>query len=145
MRTNGNGTAGDCEGVRAPRSPIDLSAQTSWITILLVDDQDERRITTKWFLSNFGYVVVTARSAEQALATFIPEIHDVVVTDNTMPGVSGVEMAHIMKLRSPTTPVIMYTSEPPEDMSCVDVVIQRPAHLLKLKYAIEDALAGYKS
>lgn len=143
MRTNSNGTGNDREGASAFRSPMDLPSRTSPRTILLVDDQDECRITTKWFLANFGYVVVTARNAEQALATFTPEIHDVVVTDNSMPGLSGVEMAHIIKLRSPTTPVIMYTGRPPADTSCLDVVIQRPAHLLVLKDAIEDALAGW--
>ena len=60
-------------------------------TILLVEDQEVCRITTKWFLANFGYAVVTARSAEEALALFVPEIHDVVVTDNNMAGLTGTE------------------------------------------------------
>jgi DNA-binding response OmpR family regulator len=39
-------------------------------TILLVDDQEDCRITTKWFLSNFGYAVDSARTAEEGLALF---------------------------------------------------------------------------
>jgi CheY-like chemotaxis protein len=111
-------------------------------TILLVDDGDETRVTTKWFLSNFGYAVEAARNAEEALALFDPKTHDVVITDNSMPGMTGVEMAHIIKLRAPATPVLMYTGHAPDDRSCLDLVIQRPTHLLALQEALEELLAG---
>jgi len=110
-------------------------------TILLVDDDDENRITTKWFLTNFGFVVDSAPNAEEALALFDPKIHDVVVTDNSMPRMNGVEMAHIIKLRSPSTPVLMYTGQAPDDPACVDLVIQRPAHMLALKEGVDKLLA----
>jgi len=124
-------------------TPEALPSEKSVKTVLLVDDQDECRITTKWFLANFGYIVVTAQSAEEALALFVPEVHDVVLTDNTMLGLTGTEMAHIIKLRSPCTPVVMYTGLPPSDTSCLDVVIIKPAHQLVLKEAIDDLLAGW--
>jgi CheY-like chemotaxis protein len=106
-------------------------------TILLVDDQTECRVTTKLFLANFGYSVVAAGSAQEALAVFDPNLHDLVVTDNRMPGISGVELAHIIKLRSPSTPIVMFTGQAPADRACLDAVVQRPAHLLALKEAIE--------
>ena len=98
-------------------------------------------LLTKWFLSNFGYSVDTARSAEEALSLFNPHDHDVVLTDNSMPGMSGVEMAHVIKLRSPATPILMYTGVLPENAGFLDYVIQRPCHLLELKGAIEKLLA----
>jgi DNA-binding NtrC family response regulator len=110
-------------------------------TILLVDDLDDCRVATKWFLANFGYAVDSVRSAEEALVLFNPLIHDVIVTDNSMPGMSGAEMAHIIKLRSPSTPVLMYTGHPPEDHSCVNLVIKRPTHLLMLKDGVEMLLS----
>jgi CheY-like chemotaxis protein len=110
-------------------------------TILLVDDGDDCRVTTKWFLTNFGYAVDAARTAEEALALFNPTIHDLVVTDNAMPGMTGAEMAHVIKLRSPSTPVLMYTGNPPDDQSCLDLVIQRPTHLLALRDAAAQLLA----
>lgn len=110
-------------------------------TILLVDDGYEIRITAKWFLSNFGYAVVPVASAEEALALFDPKIHDLVVTDNSMPGMNGAEMAHIIKLRSPSTPVLMYTGHTPEDQTCVDLVIQKPTHMLALKESVDKLLA----
>lgn len=110
-------------------------------TILLVDDGDDFRVTTKWFLTHFGYIVDAARNAEEGLALFNPAIHDLVVTDNSMPGMTGAEMAHVIKLRSPTTPILMYSGNPPDDQSCLDCVIQRPAHLLALKDAADKLLA----
>ena len=95
----------------------------------------------KWFLSNFGFAVEAARSAEEALAMFDPKTHDMIITDNSMPGMTGVEMAHIIKLRSPSTPVLMCTGRPPEDRSCLDLVIQKPAHMLALKEGVDRLLA----
>ena len=109
--------------------------------ILLVDDGDEIRVTTKWFLTHFGYAVDAVRNAEEALARFDPAVHDLVVTDNAMPGMTGAEMAHVIKMRSPSTPVLMYTGHPPKDQSCLDLVIQRPTHLLTLKDAADRFLA----
>jgi CheY-like chemotaxis protein len=109
-------------------------------TILLVDDRSDCRITTKWFLGSFGYEVDSASSAEDALVLFDPKVHDLVVTDNSMPGMTGVEMAHIIKLRSPSTPVLMFTGNPPDDCSCVDLVLKRPQPLLLLKDAVQTLL-----
>ena len=119
---------------------VDNVASTSVKTILLVDDQDDCRVTTKWFLANFGYAVDSARGAEEALALFDPKVHDLIVTDNSMPGMTGAELAHIIKLRSPGTPVLMYTALPPEERSCLDAVVQRPTHLLALKEAVDRLL-----
>ncbi len=111
-------------------------------TILLVDDADESRITTKWFLANFGFTVDAVRTAQEALSLFNPTIHDLVITDNAMPGMTGAEMAHVLKLRSPSTPVLMYSGNPPDDRSCLDLVVQRPTHLLTLKEAADSLLAS---
>ena len=109
----------------------------------MVDDRDDCRITTKWFLTNFGYAVESARCAEEALGLFDAKIHDLIITDNSMPGMSGAEMAHIIKLRSPFTPIIMYTGTVPEDHSCLDLVVEKPAHLMILKEAV-DIILGVK-
>jgi CheY-like chemotaxis protein len=125
-----------------PEDVVESTPLRPMKTVLLVDDENESRITTKWFLTNFGYLVDSAPSAGEALAVFDPKIHDVVVTDNSMPGMTGAELAHVIKLRSPSTPVLMYTGLAPEDRSCVDLVIQKPAHMLALKEGMDKLLAG---
>lgn len=106
-------------------------------SVLLVDAADDCRVATKWFLGSFGYEVESVRSAEEALALFNPKSHDLVITGNEMPGMTGVEMAHIIKLRSPSTPVVMYTTTLPQDRSCLNCVVEKPAHLLVLKEAVD--------
>jgi CheY-like chemotaxis protein len=125
-----------------PEDVVESTPLRPMKTVLLVDDENESRITTKWFLTNFGYLVDSAPSAGEALAVFDPKIHDVVVTDNSMPGMTGAELAHVIKLRSPSTPVLMYTGLAPEDRSCVDLVIQKPAHMLALKEGMDKLLAS---
>jgi CheY-like chemotaxis protein len=110
-------------------------------TILLVDDNLDTQLMIKWFLSCVGYLVHAFLNAEDALAEFDPKIHDLVLTDNSMPRMTGAEMAHIIKLRSPCTPVLMYTGAPPVDQSCLDALIQKPSPLPLLKEAIDKVLA----
>jgi DNA-binding NtrC family response regulator len=110
-------------------------------TILLVDDSRDTRLITKWFLDYVGYVVHAFSNAGDALAQFDPKIHDLVVTDNSMSPMTGAEMAHIIKMRSPGTPVLMYTGAAPQNRSCLDKVVQRPTPLPDLKDAIDKLLA----
>lgn len=125
-----------------PEPPIGGLNSSVVRTILLVDDLPETRMIVKWFLTNFGYVVQAIPTAEEALAEFDPKIHDLVITDNSMAGMSGAEMAHIIKLRSPSTPVLMYSGNPPTDRSCLDMVIQKPAQLPVLKDAVDRLMSG---
>jgi hypothetical protein len=111
-------------------------------TVLLVDDDVDTRLLTKMFLNNFGYEVDSATSGAEALERFNPIVHDLVLTDNSMPGMTGGEMAHVIKLRSPSTPVVMCSGHPPNDCSSIDLVIKKPTYLLAIKDAIEKLLAA---
>lgn len=109
-------------------------------TVLLVDDNVDTRLLTKMFLNNFGYEVDSADCPSEALSRFDPSIHDLILTDNTMPGMTGAEMAHIIKLRSPSTPVVMCTGNPPGDSAFIDVMIKKPTHLFAIKDALDKLL-----
>ena len=121
------------------------SQSTSKKTILLVDDTDESRIVAKWFLNSFDFDVESARSAEDALAQFNPTLHDLVLTDNSMPGMKGDEMARQMKARSPSTPILMFTGRAPDNQTGIDLVITKPRHLLYVKDAIDKLLSSQNS
>jgi CheY-like chemotaxis protein len=88
-----------------------------------------------------GYVVHAFSNAEDALAQFDAKIHDLVFTDNSMGRMTGVELAHIIKLRSPATPVLIYAIAPPADRSCLNGLLQRPTPLLMLKEAVDRLLS----
>ena len=106
--------------------------------ILLVDDVDACRLTTKWFLESLGHTVVSVRSAEEALAVFDPSKHEVVMTDNSMPGMSGAALGQFIKQRSPSTLLVMYSGTSPDNPDCFDLIVRRPAHLLALKDRLDE-------
>jgi len=114
-------------------------------TILLVDDNDDLRVLAKWFFDSLGYIVDTAPSAEVALSRFDPKTHDLILTDNSMVKMSGAELSHVIKMRSPSTLVVMFTANPPQDRSCIDALIQKPASLLDVKNAMDKLLANEKA
>jgi len=71
-------------------------------TALLVDDEELVRASTADMLSDLGYTVVEAYSAEQALRPVAGGlVPDLVVTDHLMPGMTGTELAHVLRERRP--------------------------------------------
>lgn len=110
-------------------------------TILVVDDEDDHRLVTKLTLGGFGYQVVSARDAQEALSLFDPDIFDLVVTDNSMPGMNGLAMARIIKQRSPSTPVLMFSGAAPSDPTNLDAFLVRPVPMQTLREAVERLLA----
>ncbi len=74
--------------------------------ILLVDDDDLIRDTLYELLSP-DYLCRTAETAEGALARLEAETFDVVLTDISMPGLSGLELLGRVLEKYPKTPVII--------------------------------------
>ena len=74
--------------------------------ILVVDDDDVIRETLCELLSH-EHNCETAETAEQALAKLEAQRFDVVLTDISMPGLSGMELLDRLLQQYPGTPVIM--------------------------------------
>ncbi len=119
---------------------FDINSALPSRIILLVDDDADTRQLTRAFLNNFGFEVDCAGSAAEALARFNPLMHQLVLTDNSMPGMTGGEMAQIIKQKSPSTPVLMCSGSPPNDTSAIDIFIKKPTYLLAIKDAIDKLL-----
>ena len=80
-------------------------------TILFVDDEEVMVETTKGMLENLGYKVVARTSSIETLEVFrnYPEGFDLVITDMTMPKMTGDELAReLLKIR-PDMPIILCT------------------------------------
>jgi CheY-like chemotaxis protein len=71
-------------------------------TVLVVDDEELVRASTADMLTDLGYSVVEACSAEEALqlvsAGLTPQL---LITDHLMPGMSGSDLAHEVRRRLP--------------------------------------------
>ncbi|HEV2864732.1 MAG TPA: response regulator [Pyrinomonadaceae bacterium] len=74
--------------------------------ILIVDDDDAVR-DTLYDLFSDDHLCHAASSAEQALSFVHEKPYDVVLTDISMPGLSGVELLGILRQTQPDTPVII--------------------------------------
>ena len=74
--------------------------------ILIVDDDDAIRDTLYELLSE-EYSCQTAETAEKAVARLEADIYDVVLTDISMPGLSGLELLGHIRQKFSDTPVII--------------------------------------
>jgi PAS domain S-box-containing protein len=79
-------------------------------TILLVDDEDVVRQSTAAMLAEAGYQVVEANSGMAALAVIESgaKVH-AVITDYTMPRMTGVRLAEMIRKLRPELPILMIT------------------------------------
>jgi len=79
------------------------------IKVLMVDDEEQFRITTSKILSRRGYETTVAGSGEEAIEILQKSPQDVIILDIKMPGMDGHEaLAHIKKI-DPDVEVIMLT------------------------------------
>jgi CheY-like chemotaxis protein len=75
---------------------------------LLVDDEEYIRLSTADMLTELGFAVHEAASAEAALLAIDMGLQpDILITDHLMPGMTGVELAHAVKLRRPAMKVLI--------------------------------------
>jgi CheY-like chemotaxis protein len=77
--------------------------------VLIVDDEPEVRAALRDLLVRDGHSVVACTDGESALEAFDSDQFDLVITDLGMAGLSGWDVARLIKERAPRTPVAMVT------------------------------------
>ena len=93
-------------------------------TALLVDDEPLVRASTADMLSDIGFAVVEASSAEEAMVLLDRGLQpNIVVTDHLMPGRSGSELAAEVQGRWPRLPVLLISGY--ADATGVDPALPR--------------------
>jgi two-component system NtrC family response regulator len=78
--------------------------------ILLIDDDDSLRRVMEFSLTEAGYKVQAAASGEEGLTLFEMGPFDAVITDITMPGMSGMEVLAKIHERDEGLPVLVITA-----------------------------------
>ena len=99
----------DEEILPATEDPADIRFGNE--RILFVDDEEILAEMGKTMLERFGYRVTVRKDSTEALAIFRnqPAQFDLVVTDQTMPGMTGSDLArHVLQIR-PDMPIILCT------------------------------------
>lgn len=81
-------------------------------TILVVDDDEDVRFVVASGLRQAGFRVVEAETGEIALEKLTSAGADAVISDISMPGLTGVEMLRMIRSRDLDLPVVLLTGRP---------------------------------
>ncbi len=113
--------------------------------ILCVDDYAPGLEVRKALLEHWGYTVVTAASAEEALATLKSKTIHGMVLDYCLPGMNGGELLQIVKAEWPHMPVILlsgYARIPHRVKNSADCYMRKGDPNEELRRALEELFAA---
>ena len=115
--------------------------------VLIIEDGDENRDLFRRYVEAMGHRPSSASCGQEGLAMLQKEPFDVVVTDLSMPGISGLQVAERAKKIRPGVPVILVSGwavrqeEPEVRRSGVDFVLQKPCSVKGFQETIAKALS----
>ncbi|HEY9162396.1 MAG TPA: sigma-54 dependent transcriptional regulator [Desulfomonilia bacterium] len=131
-------------------------------TVLIVDDEDNIRLSLKGSLEDEGFYVMQASSGEDALKIIDKQDVDIVLLDIWMPGIDGIQTLQEIKKINPDLPVIIMTGhgsidaaikttrlgaldflEKPLDLNRIIITINNALHMKEL--SAENALLKKKT
>jgi GAF domain-containing protein/ActR/RegA family two-component response regulator len=116
--------------------------------ILVIDDEEWVRETLVELLKRDGHTVVACADGLAGITRFQEEAFEVVFTDLGMPKLSGWEVARLVKLRRPATPVVLVTGwgdqiDPLEAQAQgVEFLIPKPFQSEEVSAVVARALAA---
>jgi CheY-like chemotaxis protein len=119
--------------------------------ILVVDDEPTVARAIKMLLEHDGHTVETADGGEAALAILEHGKFDLIITDYSMQGMKGVELAALIKQRLPDQRIIMATAfaadfnNSGKPAAGVNLVISKPFSQKELREAVAKVLPGDNS
>jgi CheY-like chemotaxis protein len=118
----------------------------SGLHVLVVEDDPRVREVLLAFLTGEGHIVDVAASGKEGLFKFKRGGFGLVITDRSMSGGGGDQLAAAVKQVSPSVPVIMLTGfsefmkaggeRPPG----VDVLVGKPISMAELRQAVGEAM-----
>ena len=101
---------------------VGLELETIPINILLVDDEPKNLVVLETILDDQRYKLIRAESADEALLLLVKEEFALIVLDIHMPGMSGFELAQLIKQRKKNAllPIIFLTAYYSEDQHVLE-------------------------
>jgi response regulator RpfG family c-di-GMP phosphodiesterase len=116
--------------------------------VLLVDDEAHILSALQRTLRKEPYDVLTARGAAEALALLASREVAVLVSDQKMPGASGIELLREAAARHPRTRRVLLTGWPEEvparerEAARLDAILLKPWDEAELKATLARCVAG---
>ena len=117
-------------------------------TILFVDDEPYLAEVGKEMLEDFGYVVEPVTDPETAMEIFRaqPERFDLVITDYTMPKMTGCQLSIEINRIRPDLPIVICSGIPLESEELagvkVSLVMMKPLNMGTLLDTVRNVLDG---
>jgi CheY-like chemotaxis protein len=124
-------------------APVTAAISRS-LTVLAVDDDALVLMNTAAMLEDLGHQVVEACSAPEALEILRSGKHvDLVVTDQAMPGMTGIQLASAIRSDWPHLPIILATgyADLPTDTHLVVRKLNKPFQQDALARVVENCMA----
>jgi PAS domain S-box-containing protein len=118
------------------------------LRILVVEDEPEIRELMTGYLAGDGHSIETADDGREGFEKFQTGRYDLVITDMSMPEMSGTHLASLVKETAPGKPVILLTGfgRMAEDLQSMpveaDQVVGKPVDLDSLRKAIAEVMSG---
>lgn len=118
------------------------------MNILLVEDSPEVSLVTVEYLLELGHQAVAVVDAESALQRVAAERFDTVMTDVSLPGMSGLELARELVTRHPRLPVVIASGYGSLNLSALlgekhpgILTLQKPYDMTSLEKTLGEAAA----
>jgi CheY-like chemotaxis protein len=134
-----------------PTPSADSDAPTERGRILVVDDDVINQEVCVEVLEPLGHEISTASSGSEALQQITRQRFDLVITDLSMPGGSGWNVAKQVKEASPSTRVMLLSGwsvqQDPEQTKAggIDLVLSKPVQVNELAQAVQRLLRAQRS
>jgi len=126
------------------RESFDRSAGAGAGSVLIVDDDPHIPEVLTMLLEEIGMQTSAARNGPEALRLFETTSFDIVITDLTMPGMNGLELASQIRSRRPAQTIFLLTGFPGDlagrQVACIDRLLTKPIAFDELRLAVEGAL-----
>jgi CheY-like chemotaxis protein len=113
--------------------------------LVVDDDRDIQKLLSRTF-ALMGYDVNLAANGREAMNLFVTKSYDLVITDFQMPLMDGRQLSHLVKERSPNTPVVMITGGCDDARleklrgSHVDAILLKPFRVKEIQETVQSLL-----
>lgn len=112
--------------------------------ILVVDDYlPTRNLIIDTLSQSSQYQIMEAENGQEALSLFEENDFDLVISDIMMPGMSGMDLLHLIRERNPAATVIMITGNPTTDLTVTAIkkgavdFLTKPFDIDELLYKVD--------
>lgn len=101
------------------------------ISVLVVEDNTDMRHAVSQYLSDNGYIVYSAESAEEAMKNEYPSRSDIAILDISLPGITGIEFTETLKSEGFDGPIIAVTARDTVDDKITGLSVGMDDYIVK--------------